>query len=197
MASASKGTTTSCNWNSPVRGLQRELSLGQVGGTPQCCNWNSPVRGLMFFLPPQCGGFSFWQSARLRSVIDVFMAFCLWKGALLLLVRAVASTQRRNRGLVTRSGSQISRLTPLVWDDEWGGIWDVGCGVWEKTSLIGEGTKERLFRSGFVIKTLILHLVTPARRAFLSSPAFWCCPKSLPSSFQPSGRGSAACSLWL
>ena len=46
------------------------------------------------------------------------------------VVSLVASTRKRSHGLVTRSGSQISRLAPLVWDDEWGGEWGVGCGVW-------------------------------------------------------------------
>ena len=80
--------------------------------------------------------------------------------------------QHRHHGLVTRSGSQISRLTPLVWDDEWGGLWGVGsgewgvgCGLWEKTSRIVEGTKGRLFRRCFVTNNRILHLVIPAKRA--------------------------------
>ena len=37
------------------------------------------------------------------------------------------NSQHRHRGSVTRSGSQISRLAPLVWDDEGSGEWDVGC----------------------------------------------------------------------
>ncbi len=36
-----------------------------------------------------------------------------------------ANSQHPGRGSVTRSGSQISRLAPLVWDDEWSGMWVV------------------------------------------------------------------------
>ena len=81
------------------------------------------------------------------------------------VANGTVNSQRPDHGLVTRSGSQISRLAPLVWDDEGGGLWGVGCGLWEKTSRIGEGTKGRLFRRGFVITIRILYFVIPAKRA--------------------------------
>ena len=43
-------------------------------------------------------------------------------------IRGTINQQHPHHGLVTRSGSQISRLTPLVWDDEGDGVWGVGCG---------------------------------------------------------------------
>jgi len=48
--------------------------------------------------------------------------------------------------------------------------------LWEKSFRISEGTKERIIRRGSVIKTRTLHLVIPAKRAFVSGPA----PLALP-----------------
>ncbi len=102
--------------------------------------------------------------------------------------------QKPGRGSVTRSGSQISRLVPLVWDDEGGGMWDVGCGEWpvERRCVVRSSlyvVKERVVVFGRLACGFVLErFFSPAKKRSRFPLARFClhCPNSLLSPFNPS-----------